>query len=88
MNLQPFNVNNRQPVLLKQSSQRSQREVAKMFVIDRIEFDMIQQIFEIRSLDNDDAVRLQHRSKPGDDSVEIGDVRQDVIGVDDVGPLS
>lgn len=56
-------------------------------MIDRVEFDVVDQIFQIRSFNDNDAVRFQQGGKPGDDTVQIGDVSQHVVRMNDIGPV-
>ena len=68
----------------EQPVEGGQREVAEVLVIDRVELDVVDQFLEIRSFNDHDAVRFEQRLKSRDDSVQIGDVGEDVVGVNDI----
>ena len=53
-------------------------------MVDGVEFDVVQHVPEGRHLDDCHSIRLQHRPDPVDEPAEIGDVRQHVVGVEDV----
>ena len=57
-------------------------------MIDRVELDVVDQLADVGHLDDGDAVRLEQRRDAGDEVVRVRDVRQHVVGVDDVGPAA
>ena len=79
-----FDVDDLQVVAAEQSVERREAEVAEMLVVDRVEFDVVNQILEVWALDNGNAARLEHLAEAGNDSVQIGHMGQDIVGVDDV----
>ena len=88
MNREPFDFDDLQVVSPEKAVERGQREVAEVLVIDRVELDVIDQLLEVRSFDDDDAVRFQNRLETRDDSVQIGDVGENVVGVNDICPFT
>ncbi len=60
------------------------REVAQVLVVDCVEFAVIDQIANVRELQDRHACRLEHPRNTLDETVGIGDVRQHVIGVQHV----
>ena len=62
--------------------------VAEVLVIDRVEFQLGDEIAHIRRLDHGYAVRLEQPLDAARESVGIGNMREDVVGVDDVGELA
>ncbi len=65
-----------------------QRVIAQMLVIDRVEFDLFDQVLDVRRFDHHDPVVLEQCPKPLHDSVEIGHVCQDIVRMNHVGPLA
>src|SRR5262245_42813344 len=58
--------------------------VAEMFVIDGVEFELVDEVTHIRCLDDGDTASLQQRGDPGDEAVGIGNMGENVVGVDHV----
>jgi hypothetical protein len=56
-----------------------------MLVIDRVELETFDEPHQVRNLDADDTVRRQEDSHPVYEVVELGDLRKDVVGHDQVG---
>ena len=59
-----------------------------MLVVDRVELAVVDQVADIGRLDHRHAVVLEQRRDAGDEAVGVRHVRQDVVGVDDVGPAA
>src|SRR4051812_44378533 len=59
---------------------RRERQVREVLVVDGIELVFGEQPQKMRKFERRDAVRLQHIGKPGDKAVDVGHVRQNVIG--------
>ena len=62
--------------------------VAEVLVIDRVEFQLGDEIAHIRGLDHGYAVRLEQPLDAARELIGIGNMREDVMGVDDVGELA
>ena len=62
--------------------------VAEVLVVDRVEFQLGDEIAHIRRLDHGNAVRLEQPLDAAGESIGIGNMREDVVGVDDVGELA
>ena len=67
---------------------RAQRVVTEVLVVDGVEFELGDEIADIRCLDDGNAVGLEHLLHSADEPVGIGNVGEDVVGVDDVGEPS
>src|SRR5437762_2881790 len=66
---------------------RRERKVTKMLVIDRIELTAVDHVFHVRHFNDQDAILLKNEPKATHKSIKLGDVRQNIIGVNDVGSL-
>src|ERR1043165_8493954 len=64
-----------------------QRKIAEMLVIDGVEFATFNHVFDVRDLDHCLAVVFQNDKQSGNEIVQVGRVRQDVISVHDVSEL-
>jgi len=64
---------------------RPQREVRVVLVIDRVELVALDQPLEMRELDGDDAIVGKQRRHSGDEGIEIGDLRKDILAREQVG---
>ncbi len=84
MDRDELNVGDRESVSGEQRVKRLQREVAEVLVVDRVELDLVDELPDVRNLDHGDAVRLQEPGDALDEPVEIGNVRENVVCVDDV----
>src|SRR5580658_2714767 len=62
-----------------------QRKIRKMFVIDRVELNLLHQLNEVRKFHGDNPVRLQQNLHAGDEAVQIRHLRQHVIAEQEVG---
>ena len=57
-----------------------------MLVVNRVELAVIDQIPQIRRLDDGHAGVLEHDANAVHDATQVRDVREHVVRVDDVGP--
>ena len=67
---------------------RAHGVVAEVLVIDGVEFELGDEIADIGRLDDGNAVGLEQLLDAADEPVGIGNMREDVVGVDDVGELA
>ena len=84
----PGHVDGLQIVPPGQLIERCQRVVAQVLVIDRVEFDVVDQVLDVRRFDHHDPVVLEQRPKSLHHAVEIGHVCQDIVRMNHVGPLA
>src|SRR5262245_50634039 len=56
-------------------------------MVNRIELAPVDHVLDVRRFDDDDALVLEERCQPTQNTVEIGDVREHVVSVDDIGPV-
>ena len=82
---QPFDVANRQSMRLQQPHERRHGEVREVLVVDRVELEPVDEVAEVRHLDADATVCSGEDSQRADESVRIGNVREDVVRDDEVG---
>src|SRR5262249_10969190 len=82
---QALDIDNLHPVRREQMMERGERVIAKMLVIDRIELNLVEQVLDVRSLDDADAAGLEDRRNARNKTVQIGHVSQDVVLVKNVG---
>src|SRR3984893_5159416 len=55
-----------------------------MLMIDRVELHMVDEVFNVRDFDYGNTFRFEHNRDPFDEPVEIGDMRQHVVGMDHI----
>ena len=67
---------------------RAQRVIAEVLVVDGVEFERGDEIADIGRLDDGNAVGLEHLFEATDEPIGIGNVGEDVVGVDHVGELA
>jgi hypothetical protein len=82
---QRLDVEDAQPVAREGPLHGQQREVAVVLVVDRVELHLADEVEEMRELDRQHARRLEHAGEAGDEVVEVGHVRQHVVGDHEVG---
>ncbi len=88
MHCNALDVENLQLRPLEQLNERSERKIAKVFVIDRVEFEIVHEVDEIGELENGHAARCEDGLNPGDETLEVRNVRQHVVRVQDIGVLA
>ena len=88
MNRYPGHVDRLQAVPPGELIERRQREVAQVLVIDRVEFDVLDQVLDVRRFDHHHPVVLEQRPKALHHAVEIGHVCQHIVRMNHVGPLA
>src|ERR1700694_120811 len=69
----------------KNTAHDAEREVRKMLVIDRIEFGALDKTQQMRKFQRERAAWFEKFAQPCDEVVQCGNVRQDVVGYDEVG---
>ena len=62
--------------------------IAEVLVIDRVELQLVDEIAHIWRLDHGDATRLEQALDAEGKSVRVGNMGEDIVGVDDVGELA
>ena len=67
------------------ASARSLRNNKKMLMINRVEFAMLDHVAEVRKFQHRYALRAENFANACDKSVQVGDVRQYVVGMQNVG---
>src|SRR6185312_15991542 len=77
-----------QPMAAEQGTQGRDREITQVLVVDRIELSMLDEILDVRALDDGDSVILQKCCNARDEAVGVGYVGQDVVRVDHIGPAA
>ena len=85
MHGQPLGVDDQQVMTTEEVVERSQRIIAEVFVVDGVEFGVIKEIAGIGRLAHHYPVVLHQSSESSHETVEVGDVGKDVVGMDDVG---
>ncbi len=65
---------------------REEREVREVLVVDRVELVARHQPRQVRELDRDHALGREHPLDAADEVVQVGDVRQHVVGDEQVRP--
>src|SRR6516164_4461329 len=88
MDRKAFHIVKKQGMHPKQMIQGGYGEVAEMFVVNGIEFAMVDEILHVGHLDNRDAVVLQQETNALNETVQIGNVGEDVVADDHVGSLA
>ena len=56
-----------------------------MFVVDRVEPDVVDQVLDVGDFDYGDSFVFEQLSKPGDKAVQISGMGQYVVGVNHIG---
>ena len=73
-----------QPMSPEQGMQGAQGEIAEMLVVDGVELDPLNHLLHVWDFDHRDAVGLQQDLNAFHEPVQVGDVRQHVVGDDHV----
>ncbi len=81
-----FNVKDPQARLGKDCFDRQQRQVGIMFVIDRVELDLFDEVEQMRKFNRIDRIAGQERGDPGREIIDIGHMRQHIGRGDQIGP--
>lgn len=79
-----LDVDNAQFMAFEERGKRRQREVAEVFVVDRVELEAAHQFEYMRNLDHGYPARFEKLRETGHETVKVGHVSEDVVGVDDV----
>jgi hypothetical protein len=87
MNRDARHVLHAQTVSPKELVDGGQREVAQMLVVNGVELASIDQVFDIRNLDDGDPRIFQDGGHPADHPVQVGHMSEHVVCVEDVGLL-
>src|SRR5262249_16963020 len=74
-----LDVEQHQAVVSEDPLHRREREIRKVLVIDGVELILVHQLEQMRKLHRDDAARSQQTAHPGDEIVDVGNVREDVV---------
>lgn len=82
-----FHLIQRESVPPEESHQGRHREVAVVLMVNGIKLAMFDQILNIGNLDDGQAVLLQQGADAFNQPVAVRDVRQDIVGDDDVRPF-
>ncbi len=82
---QLLDVEDDEAVRLEHATRSEEREVGEMLVVDRVELELVDEVLQVRELDGEHPVRLQHPSQALDEVVQPGNVAEDVVGDDEVG---
>ncbi len=88
MNGEPPDVVQVEAMAPEEVVQRGDREVAQVLVVDGVELAVVDEILDVRHLDDCNAVVLEQARDAAHEAVGVGHVGEDVVGVDDVGPLA
>src|SRR2546430_10072740 len=83
-----IDIENSKPKLSKHFVKRKQREIRKMFVIDRIELTPFHQPQEMRDFNRDSSARLQQQFQSANEIIEVGTIRQNIVRNDKIRLLS
>src|SRR3989338_3524202 len=73
---------------LEKGIESGQRKITEMLMIDRVKFATVDQIFHIGHFEDRHTVLLQQDADPLDKTVQVGHVRQDIVGDNNVGLFS
>ena len=85
---QLLDVDHLEAVLAHEMGRRPEREVREVLVVDRVELGPFEQPLNVRELEREQAVRRQQPGKALDEVVEVGDLGEDVVAGDQVGPAA
>src|SRR5207245_10649074 len=80
----PLDIDDGQSTPAEKRLQCDELEVAEMCVIKGVELQRLHHGFDVRDLDDGHAAGLQHSCDGGDETVEVADMREHVVGVNDV----
>ena len=83
-----FDIANHQPMPPAERLDRAQGVIAEMLVIDGVELELGDEVADVGRLDDGNALGLEHLLDPADESVGVGNMREDIVGVEDVGTLA
>ncbi len=75
-------------MIAEKPRQRRHREVAEMLVIDGVELALLDQVDDVRRLDDGHACGLQQGSDAVDEAVQIGHVGEHIVSQEDIGLLA
>src|SRR4051794_26877470 len=81
---QMLDVRDLQATSSPQAVQCGQREIAQMLVVNGVELETVEQLFDVRHLDDRESSRRQHACDPIDEYRQVRDVCQDVVRVEHV----
>ena len=85
MGRQHLDVDRHKTVGRRDATHGDEREIGKVLVVDRVELVLGDEAPEMRDLDGHNPVRCQQMGDAGNEVVELGHLRQHVIGDDQVG---
>src|SRR5215470_11669111 len=88
MNGEPFDAKDFQAVAREQRSKRSDRKIENVFVIDGVEFGVLDKIDGIRKLEDNAAFGLEEGFQPRDEVVDVRGMGEDIVAEDEVGFFS
>ena len=83
-----LDVEDSQAVRGEDALRRAQREIREMLVVDRVELVLGDEPHEMRKLDRRDAPRREQGGDAGDEGIDVGHLRQHIVGDDEVGGLA
>jgi len=75
-------------MLAEQSLKRSYRVIAQVFMVNRVELHMVNQVFDVVVLDDSHTIRFEQSLNSRYDPVQISHMCQDVVGVNDIRRLT
>ena len=88
MNWKALDIIQIKPMLPKERGEPVQRVIEEVFMVNRVEFAMLNQIQRVSKFKNRDAGRLQKPRKPGDKIVDVVYVSNHVVRNHDIGELA
>jgi hypothetical protein len=80
-----FDVMNLEAVASCELVESREREIAKVLVVNRVELAVLDEVAHVRAFDDRDSTAVEHRRKTGNDTIQVGHVREDIVRVNDVG---
>ena len=84
MDWDAFHIRDDQPMSAKAPIESSEREITKVFVIDRVELTMIEHILDVGCLNDGNPRRLQDGPNPFDKPIQIRYVGQNIVCMENI----
>src|SRR5437588_486325 len=88
MQVDAADVHQSQVMPVETAIERGHGEVTEMLVVNRVKLALIEERLDVWHLDDRPAIILEQRANPGNETVEVRHVGQNVVSVKEVGARS
>src|SRR5262245_57288058 len=88
MRSQLFHIENLESVSAKKLSDRQQRKIRKVLMVNRVELVFLHESHQVWELQSNDAILVEQNLHPTDETVEIRYMGENIVSNDQIGLLS